>query len=252
MRAPAWFRATIVSSHFLMVLAADRAGLEAQEAAVLEITVLAAAGAQRLEGAHVAVRGTGLSGITDREGKVRIAGLPAGTRQLEVQLLGHTSVTRAIDLSAGVASEITVELTPAPIELAGVNATAPRSNLALRGFYDRKRSGNGTFLTSEDIDRMRPRYLSDVLRRVGGVQLGGSPNGSPRAQIRGQQTISGACPIQYFVDGVMAYGYNIDDTRPDDVDGIEIYRGAASVPADYKRGTATCGVILLWTRVRDD
>ena len=42
-----------------------------------------------------------------------------------------------------------------------------------------------------------------------------------RAQMGGRD-----CPPQYWVDGVKAYGLNIDDIIPQDVEGIEIYEGA--------------------------
>jgi hypothetical protein len=55
-----------------------------------------------------------------------------------------------------------------------------------------------------------------------------------------------------FLDGVRRppSGAGIDDVAlPKDLAGIEIYSGAATIPLQYKTSGATCGVILLWTRV---
>jgi hypothetical protein len=59
------------------------------------------------------------------------------------------------------------------------------------------------------------------------------------------------CPPQYWVDGVKAFGLNIDDIIPQDVEGIEIYEGASTVPPQFntKEGTTICGVVLIWTRI---
>lgn len=58
----------------------------------------------------------------------------------------------------------------------------------------------------------------------------------------------GRCPIQYYVDGTFVALFNIDEILPGDVEGMEIYRGAATIPAEYNKGTAICGLILIWTR----
>jgi hypothetical protein len=250
--SPASVWSVLVVPSLLLVLTADRAEPQAQNTAVLEIHVRGAADARALEGALVVVRGTGLSGTTDRDGLLRIHGLAEGTRIVDVRLLGYAPLSRSVAFHADSTAHLLAELAVRPIELDSVQAaaTARQTNLMRRGFYERKRSGPGTFLTRDDIDRFQPRFLSDVLRRVGGVHVGSSARGQPSTRMRGQQSIAGSCPIQYYVDGVLTTAYSIDEMRPEDVDGIEVYRGAASIPASFKRGTASCGVILLWSRVR--
>ena len=43
----------------------------------------------------------------------------------------------------------------------------------------------------------------------------------------------------------------IDEIPPGDIEGIELYGGAAGVPPEYSRsrGTSTCGTVLIWTRI---
>jgi hypothetical protein len=41
-----------------------------------------------------------------------------------------------------------------------------------------------------------------------------------------------------------------DVVQPGDVAAIEVYRDFAGVPAQYFTRTATCGTILVWTKVQ--
>jgi hypothetical protein len=59
------------------------------------------------------------------------------------------------------------------------------------------------------------------------------------------------CPPQYWIDGVMVSGFNIDDMMPGDVEGIELYAGPSVVPPQFNnpRSSVNCGLVLIWTRV---
>lgn len=232
-----------------LLVALTASVLEAQERASIEITVRAADDDRPLPGAEVRVIGLPIAGTTDERGRLRIGGVPGGEWVIDVRLLGYAAFVRPVTFSLREGTALNVELTPEPIKLGAVDAASP-SVLTYRGFYDRQKAGTGTFLDRGDLDRLRPRYMSDVLRRVGGIYIGDDSRGAAPARIRGQGRIAGACPIQFFLDGVPTPSYNIGDMQPNDVEGIEIYRGASSIPADFNRGTAMCGAILIWTRVR--
>lgn len=234
----------------LAALASGTPALQAQNSASLAITVVAADDGKSVRGAEVLIDGADVRRATNDHGFLRLSGLPDGVSLVEVRSLGFKSWKERVSLKAGVTTGLLAELLVDPIALAQLEVEARESTLRRRGFYDRRRTGSGTFITRDQLERMRVRSLSDVLRRVGGIHVGSDSRGLPPARIRGQQTIAGGCPIQYFVDGVATFAMNIDEVRPGDVEGIEIYRGAASIPAAFKRGTASCGVILLWTRVR--
>ena len=61
-----------------------------------------------------------------------------------------------------------------------------------------------------------------------------------------------SCPIQYYVDGVpYPADQGIDDIPPDEIVGIEIYKGPAYTPAIFAMHGGSCGVIAVWTRGRD-
>jgi hypothetical protein len=233
---------------FLGALPADAQSREGS--AALYVTVRSAATQQPLAGAQVLLHGVGIGGTADRSGAVRMDALPVGSQTVEVRYLGYAPEQVVVPLRADHSTSVAFELSMQPIQLAEVRVRTMPSVLKSRGFIERRGSGFGTFITRQQIVDMRPRYMSDVLRRVAGVNLTSSNfGGQTRASIRGNKVL-GACPIQYYLDGALTSLYNIDEIQPDDVEGIEIYRGAATIPPSYNNGTALCGVIVIWTRMQ--
>ena len=65
--------------------------------------------------------------------------------------------------------------------------------------------------------------------------------------------------MDVYVDGIAAYQsgieppepfFDLNTIAPDAIEGVEVYSGAAQVPAKFtSRFGAGCGVIVLWTRV---
>lgn len=134
-----------------------------------------------------------------------------------------------------------------PVLLRSVQVTAPAWPLRDSGFFARRKAGLGTFFVRAEIERMRARSLSDVLRRVAGVSHASTASGRTRATMRSSGQ---PCAVQHFIDGVMTSPMEADAIPARDVEGVEIYRGAATVPPAFNRGTALCGVIVVWTRTR--
>ena len=59
--------------------------------------------------------------------------------------------------------------------------------------------------------------------------------------------------MQYYLDGVSYlpdYAGVPNDVRPDEVEGIEVYRRLSEVPVEYRRPGAECGVVLIWLKER--
>ncbi|MFC1791075.1 hypothetical protein ACFL0I_01235, partial [Gemmatimonadota bacterium] len=82
-----------------------------------------------------------------------------------------------------------------------------------------------------------------------------------RPVVRVGRSANRDCITQIFVDGFLvnrrAFGargarpidFRIDDAvSPASVEGIEIYRGLGTVPAEFLNPDAVCGVIAIWTR----
>lgn len=241
-----------VLSLLLPLLIVPEARAQAEfEPPVLTILVRAADTGRPLAGALVSIAGRGIQGTTDRRGVLRLTSLRPGPLAVEARYLGYARRSGDVDLIAGREGTLRLDLPVQPIQLAEIRVEARRSLLETTGFNDRRSAGFGAFVTREQIVRMQPRYLSDVLRRVAGINLSTHrPGGASRVSMRGTKVMMGSCPVQYYVDGIMAAQLNVDDVRPEDVEGLEIYRGAATIPPAYNKGTALCGVVVIWTRDR--
>ena len=146
----------------------------------------------------------------------------------------------------------------APLEVIAWSAVDPSP--ALDGFRRRLESGMGIFITRDVIEARRPSSVVDLLREVPGVTVTGSSVGG-RATVQVGRSLGRNCQTQIWVDGFLmnrrtrsptgfsAADYRIDDVvSPLSVEGIEIYRGLSSVPAEFLNEDAECGVVAIWTR----
>jgi hypothetical protein len=136
-----------------------------------------------------------------------------------------------------------------------------RRNLELGGFYDRERQGHGDFVRREEFERLANQNLAQVLQRARGTRImyagtkqfiyfprngeptgGGGRRGPPR----------NGCLPRLYLDGVqVTYDSNNDINSvisPDQIEAIELFRGASEIPPQYGGSNAMCGVILVWTR----
>jgi outer membrane cobalamin receptor len=204
------------------------------------------------------------SRVTDEQGGFRYELRRVGTYRLRVNRVGY-AVTTTPELRTGAHSYLNVEIRMKSdaVLLAPLAVVARSSAMAspvLDGFHARMRSGLGTFITREEVQRARPTYVSDLVLRVPGLYASSGGAGSAR-QIYSGRTAGTApnCPAQIYIDGFLmnpasdrngeVMGMTLDEAvMPNDIEGIEIYRGLASVPAEFLSTEARCAVIAVWTR----
>jgi hypothetical protein len=189
---------------------------------------------------------------SDSLGIFRFANIPSGKRQLHFRRLGFSPKSIDADITDGTTLALAVVLEPYATEIEGMTVEeATRRRQVLGDFYDRSSRGFGHFVTREQIEKRNPMNLSDMMRMIPGARLVPLRGGS-QATLRFSRA-QGArdCPPQYWVDGVKAWNLNIDDIVPQDVEGIEVYSGASTVPPQFntREGTTICGVVLIWTRI---
>ena len=187
---------------------------------------------------------------TDSLGRFILGALPAGALDLTFRRLAFEPVVVTIELPANDTTEVEVKLTVVAQRLTGVvvNDRAPKRRV-LVGFETRRRQGIGYFVTREQIEKRGPRLLSDMLRMIPGTILTAGETG--RMTLRFSRNLARNCPPQFYVDGVQATGFMIDDMAPGDVEGVEIFAGTTGVPPEYSRlrGTSNCGTVLIWSRI---
>jgi hypothetical protein len=158
--------------------------------------------------------------------------------------------------------DVEIRLDPAAVLLAPLEVVARRSeprSPVLVDFDRRVRSGQGYYITRRDIQRANPTHVTDMLARIPGVHLVPSGSGTRRT-ISMARTAGRSCPVQIFIDGMLANRrlvpfasgageFTVDDlASPSSVEGIEVYRGLSSVPAEFLTPDAECGVVAIWTR----
>jgi hypothetical protein len=256
------------------VLLAAPSAVPAQQSALLSrglgLHVVDAADAP-IAGARV-VLGTGAEGVSSESGWVRLPGVQPGRVFVLVTRIGYRPTEFTLEVPSTGGLEVDVELEASPVAVQGVTAVGRKENrlLAMGGFYRRKETGMGTFLTREDIANTGAMRTSEVFRRVRGIRVvpaGGdtyklqtvrygvsmsqSTGGVSRGGRRGREIAASnfVCEMLVFVDGIQQQQLDgIDDIQMESVEAIEVYRGAGEIPAEYKVMNATCGVVVVWTR----
>lgn len=227
------------------------ASVSAQSVGAISGTVRDSAG-KPIPGVEVVVLQHKGAVHSDSLGDFRLVDVPAGKRQLHFRRLGFApkSMDTVITDGSTLALTVTLDVTATEIEGMTVEEVARKRQL-LADFYDRSASGFGHFITRDQIEKRNPMNLSDMMRLIPGARLVPMRFGG-QATLRFNRASGGRdCPPQYWVDGVKAYGLNIDDVTPQDVEGIEVYEGASTVPPQFntREGTTICGVVLIWTRI---
>lgn len=203
---------------------------------------------------------------SDSAGQFTVALPRSGVFQVRATLLGYRAFTSddvAVAADEDVRTELLLAVDAIPVEPLRVTARAQIESqyLAAMGFYDRQRSGVGHFLSRAEIEKRNAVVLSEVLSSVPGVKLTRADRG---AQKRSEITFSrgmssmGQCMPAIFVDGALSRsGGNLranelpldEWVNPRDIEGIELYHGAAATPAIYNQ-QAQCGVVVIWTKRR--
>lgn len=126
----------------------------------------------------------------------------------------------------------------------------------LAGFYQRQATGLGDHLTREQIEELNPRVSTDLLRRTAAVSVQPISGGAMRVAGRRDpaRCASLAPPMGplIFLDGMLlgnGMELDLDALVPvQDLEGVEVYGGAATLPPEFDRPGSHCGVVAFWTR----
>jgi hypothetical protein len=191
----------------------------------------------------------GVSMATDSAGRFAFQGLTGGATRLTARRLGFEPHDRPFNLADDRADTVTIVLALLAHDLPGVTTSALGS-ARLFDFERHRLSGAGIYLDRQQIEARRAHYLSDVLRRIPGVRIMSDRNG--RAVLRMGRTSGGRdCPPDFWIDGVRAQFFSVDDMPIADVEALEIYRGPSGLPPEYngRLGNPSCGAVVIWTRV---
>lgn len=207
-------------------------------------------GAAPNAGSRVEVVGTGVVALTDDKGEFALRNLPSGSHVLLARRLGYGAETVPVDLSSREPKRVTIRLPKHVAVIDPVVVTAKRvASLDKLGFTQRKKSGQGYYLDPDQIQRMRPTFLTDIFRQVPGLRVSYSPQGDVVSGTRG----TSGC-VQYFVDDMPWQSAMPGDVNnfvnAGEVVAVEVYQGPG-VPPQYTRGMmGDCVTIVIWTKFK--
>ncbi|MGA1360802.1 MAG: carboxypeptidase regulatory-like domain-containing protein [Gemmatimonadaceae bacterium] len=244
-----------------------RAPLGAQAAfATLKGVVTDAVTQQPVTGVRVVIAATGRYATTDSLGVFELKEIPSGVIRFFFAAPGYPRTSVVLALAKGETMVQRFELESIAAEAAATTTLGRATGDAAAGpgqprpatevigeasrgvryedFERRLKTGRGQYVTREVIEERAYNNLSDAVRGLRGVAI--ECGGSRGCLIRMARSLPGCYP-QYIVDGRPDnfFGPNV---AVRDIEGIEVYSGAADVPGEFAGTDAGCGVVVIWTR----
>ncbi|MFL5613126.1 MAG: carboxypeptidase regulatory-like domain-containing protein [Gemmatimonadaceae bacterium] len=207
---------------------------------------------QPIAGARVELQNSGAATKTRANGEFTLDSLPSGTQTLEIRQLGFSPTEVAVELSQTSPQSVTVKLADYVPVLSEMRVTASREHgLSDVGFADRKRSGMGYYLDSDQLKNRQMTQFSDMLRTVPGIRVQPGANGTNI--ISSSRDPTGGC-VTFYVDGApwqqMTPGDLDTYVRPEEVAALEVYNGATTPAQFQSAGMSACTTVVIWTERR--
>ncbi|MGH7551649.1 MAG: TonB-dependent receptor plug domain-containing protein, partial [Longimicrobiales bacterium] len=234
----------------------------AQDAFRIEGTVVDATTQRPITSVQVSLEGTQLGTLSDANGRfLLVARVPAGTYSLRFVFIGREAVTQQVTLGSQPNVQVSqVALRESAVALDEIVVTgtgAPTQRRAL---------GNAvSTVAGELVANSNATTIDAALSgKIPGAQImsnSGTPGGGVSVRLRGTSSIVGGAEPLYIVDGVIIdnsstqqinFGYRTNpsnrlaDLNPDDIESVEILKGAAAAALYGSR--ANNGVIQIFTK----
>lgn len=232
--------------------------------AVLRVEVVDDSTGQAVPRARVRVSGIARAEETDAAGTVALRGVTPGVHLVQVDRPGYamrrfrviTQPGDSLDLEVG----LVAQQEEVVLETLRVTSWGRRRALIDNGFYERQRQGSRSrFLTRDEVAAMRPNRTTDLFYRIPGFMLTASGR-SGRLELQTTRGPSGLrsrkCVADVYMDGIRmgaaterdALG-ELDAIAPEDIEAIEAYVSAATIPPQFNTTGSACGVVAIWTRM---
>jgi TonB-dependent SusC/RagA subfamily outer membrane receptor len=210
---------------------------------------------------QIIVTGTRIGAVTGPNGEYTLNGVPIGQRTLTIRRIGYQPTAQAVTVLAG--STVTAD---AALRVSAVNLNEVVVTGTGIATEKRKVGTNIATVDSALISRAQATTVDQAMQgKIPGAQItqnSGSPGGGGiSVRLRGVNSfISGSDPL-YIVDGVIVDNESgqladlgvrsnpqnrLADLNPDDIEHIEIIRGAAAAALYGSR--ANNGVVQIFTK----
>lgn len=210
-----------------------------------------------MKSATIAIPSLRIGTISDEKGEF-IFKAPEGLHTLEIKYVGYETQTKRFELGSGKTEVFKFEMSSMSIQ------TNQIVILGLSGEVDRNKLGNQiNSISGKEVAKVVSTSPIDALSgRVPGVQVtrnSGTPGAGSFVTFRGRKTISGSSEPLYVIDGIImdntslydgsgvhSFTNRASDVNPQDIESIEILKGA-SAAAIYGSQAAN-GVVLITTK----
>jgi len=196
---------------------------------------------------------------TARDGQYELHSSQPGIYRLWFRSPGYRPLIKdPLELPTEGSVEYSPNLEPLPLVLDPVVVNGQQVPGYLADFFRRRATGRGNFLTRADIEKWQPSVPSHLLALLPGFYTTDQGNGRPiivsRRQSTGGPKGLRGCPPLVFVDGVQVGNtetWDVDSfLMVNDIEAVEAYNGAASMPVEFNATGSKCGVIVIWRRAR--
>jgi hypothetical protein len=189
------------------------------------------------------------------EGRFRAAGVPWGTRQVEVLAIGYMPVVTAVDVTPSDTVWLTAELQKVTT-LDVVRVTArPATRRLIEDFDARRRTGSG-FIKDSTYFTARGT-LTSAFYEIPSVAV--QRNGAFSFFVLLPGPFGGRCVANLWIDGREARGVigdpssayeQLDALRPNDIAAIEVYPRLSNTPSQFLSigPERECGSVVVWTK----
>jgi TonB-dependent receptor len=180
-------------------------------------TVVASDGDDALPSATVVVEATGLSALTDAEGRFAIGRVPAGSYVVQVTYVGYRTARIDVEVTAGQSTVVRATLATRPIELDSLVVYGDATRGQAKALQQQKTSPTITNVVSEDLfGRFPDRNAAETVRRLPGISVSHDQGEAEYVQIRGidqefnSLTVNGVrIPAPDGDDGIRSVGLDM-------------------------------------------
>lgn len=190
-----------------------------------------------ISGATIKVKGTKAGTITDHKGEFAL-NLPAGSDSISVNFIGY--LPRVLPARGNTNLQITLQEDSKTLSDVVVTGVAEGTSRKKLGFALTK-------ISTDQINTVPGTDAAQSLRgKVAGIQISQSAgNGDATVYLRGAKSVSGNIAPLLVIDGFVT-ALSLSDLNPQDIESIEIVKGAAASALYGTRGEG--GIIQVLTK----
>ncbi len=217
---------------------------------------------RKLSGAEVLDAERRVLGTTDLDGWFSVR-LPEGARTIGFRRIGFKPAGFTFPKGWGLTDTVTVLLAETAQSLPDLEVEATpwkpvryAATTKYDGFFRRQRVGLGTYLSRQQLDRKPAIQTLEYLQGIPGVHVSiGPPGVEAASNIRIARCSGPGSKVTVWIDGVRQTSASdspadvilqLNRISPGDIEMIEVYRGAATLPAELHDDG--CAAIAVWTR----